>query len=259
VAEVTEVTEVTEVVKMEAITLPQATVSRKNAVRKDVLATAREIESSYLKLGELLYEIHYGGYWQEWGYENFDSYLMDEVRFHHRKGMYLISIFKKLRIEAQIPKEQLEGIGWSKAKEVARIATSDNAGAWVDKARESTVTELVNDVREARAEEASGDSGEGKIEKAYRRNFTLFESQQENLDEALRVASITAESDKQGHLLDCICLSFLANVMEDQGEGHRTSEMMRHVQSLERIFGVKIIVMDPKKDKPIYGEDHLES
>jgi len=251
--------ESTEVVKVEAIVLPKPTVTRKNAVRKDVLSVALEIESSYLKLGELLYEVHYGGYWQEWGYDSFDAYLMDEVRFHHRKGMYLISIFKKLRIDAGVPKEKLEGIGWSKAKEVARVATSENAGEWVEKARESTVTELVNEVREAKAEEAAGDSGEGKIEKAYRRNFTLFESQQENLDEALKKAATVAESDKQGHLLDCICLSFLANVMEDQGEGHRVSEMMRHVQSLERIFGVKIIVMDPKKDKPLYGEDHLES
>jgi hypothetical protein len=249
-----------EIIKADAevVVLPKATVTRKNKVRKDVLDTKRNIEDSYFRLGELLYEVHYGGYWQEWGYDDFDSYLMDEVGFHHRKGMYFISIYKKLLIEAQVPKEKLEGIGWSKAKEVARVATKENAEEWVEKARESTVTELVNEVRETKAEEAAGDTGEGKVERAYRQNFTLFESQMGNLEEALKVAGKVAESDKKGHLLDCICTSFLANVMEDQGEGRRVSEMMRHVQNIERVFGVKVIVMDPKRDKPIYGEEHAE-
>jgi hypothetical protein len=242
--------------KQEVAVLPKATVGRKNKVRGRVAELKKIVEDSYLEIGGLLYEIFYGGYWQEWGFESFKQYVQDELGFHERKGQYLINIHKNLVIDAKATPEQLEGIGWSKAKEIATVVDEKNVEKWLDKAKDSTVTELANDVRQAKSDQGSSNTG-GEIERAYRLSFTLFENQNLNVEAALAIASKIAESDKRGHLLDCICTSFQANVLQEQGESRRISELMRVVESLERVFGVKIVVVDPKKDKPIYGEEHV--
>lgn len=242
--------------KAEVAVLPKATPSRKTKVRGRIAELKKIVEDSYLELGGLLFEVFHGGYWGEWGYESFRQYVSDELGFHERKGQYLMNIHKRLVIEAKANSESLEGIGWSKAKEIATVATEKNVDKWVEKAKGSTVTELVTEVRKAKAESGEANT-DGKIERAFRLSFTLFESQNENVEAALAMAAKIAESEKRGHLLDCICTSFQASVLQEKGESRRTSELMRVVESLERVFGVRIIVVDPKKDKPIYGEEHV--
>lgn len=244
--------------KTQVAVLPRATLGRKNKVRKRIADLKKLVEDSYLELGQLLYEVFYGGYWKEWDYENFKLYVMDELGFHERKAQYLINIYKNLVIEAEVEPEQLESIGWSKAKEISRVADKDNVEEWVEKAKESTVTELTNEVREAKAKDGSAGT-DGVVERSHRLSFTLFDGQNDNVESALKIAAKIAESEKRGHLLDCICTSFQANVLEERGTSKRVSEMMRVVESLERTFGVKIIVVDPKKKKPIYGEEHVPS
>jgi hypothetical protein len=242
--------------KAEVAVLPKATVGRKNKVRKRIVELKKLVEDSYFEIGELLYEVFYAGYWKGWEYESFKQYVMDELGFHERKAQYLINIYKNLVVKAQVEPEKLEGVGWSKAKEIATVVDKDNADEWVERAKESTVTELVSDVREAKAERGESNTG-GTVERSHRLSFTLFDSQNDNVEAALKLASQIAESEKRGHLLDCIATSFQANVLGDRGESKRVSEMMRVVESLERTFGVKIIVIDPKSQKPLYGEEHV--
>lgn len=244
--------------KAEVAVLPKATLGRKNKVRKRIVDLKKMVEDSYFEIGQLLYETFYAGYWKDWEFESFKQYVMDELGFHERKAQYLINIYKNLVIKAEISPEKLEGIGWSKAKEIATVADKKNVNKWVEKAQNATVTELASEVRQAKADKGASNTG-GKVERSYRLSFTLFEGQNENVEAALVQAAKIAESEKRGHLLDCICTSFQANVLDEKGESKRTSEMMRVVESLERVFGVKIIVVDPKKGKPIYGEEHVPS
>jgi hypothetical protein len=85
----------------------------------------------------------------EWldGCKSFRDICGKRVKYHYRKAMYLIDIYKHL-VEQQIPWEQVKHLGWSKLRVLAakKVLTKKNAAAWVSKAEKLTVEELQNEV-----------------------------------------------------------------------------------------------------------------
>ena|SRR5215469_16421777 len=78
----------------------------------------QEKDQKFAELGNHLCEVRNQSYWRL-GYGSFEDYL--EVKFpdSRRKAYYLMSIHDHL---PQIPTEEVEGLGWSKALELAKIA-----------------------------------------------------------------------------------------------------------------------------------------
>jgi hypothetical protein len=63
------------------------------------------------------------------------------LEFSIRKAFYLMSIWEKVR-ELKIPKNKLRQIGWTKMKEVVRVATSEDLVIWLARAEQLTTQEL---------------------------------------------------------------------------------------------------------------------
>jgi hypothetical protein len=165
-------------------------------------------DQKFAELGKYLCEVRNQGYWRL-GYGSFEEFLGAKFPDSRRKAYYLMSIHDNLR---QIPTEEIESLGWSKALELAKIARSEGrrfeSATWLHKAKESSKEELQQEVHRY----FSGEDLE-PYEMVY---FKLFESQLPVIERALYVASRMAGTERsRGFCLELICADFLAGQAEE--------------------------------------------
>jgi hypothetical protein len=165
-------------------------------------------DQRFAELGKHLCEVRNQGYWRQ-GYRSFEHFLESKFPDSRRKAYYLMSIHDHLR---QIPSQEIESLGWSKALELAKVARSEgkhfDSATWLHKAKECTKQQL----KEAVYKYFTGEDYE-PYEMVY---FKLFESQLPIVERALYVASRMVGSERsRGYCLELICADFLAGRTEE--------------------------------------------
>src|SRR5262245_59032035 len=80
----------------------------------------------------------------------FMEYVEDVVGIGYRKAMYLISIYDRAT-KLGCTAEQLDRVGWVKARSILRIATEEDVDDWLARAESQTSQEVERDVRMAEA------------------------------------------------------------------------------------------------------------
>ena len=160
-------------------------------------------DQKFAELGKYLCEVRNQRYWRL-GYGSFEEFLEAKFQDSRRKAYYLMSIHDNLR---QIPTEEIESLGWSKALELAKVARSEgrrfDSATWLHKAQECNKQELKEEVHRY----FTGEDLE-PYEMVY---FKLFESQLPIVERALYVAAQMAGTERsRGYCLELICADFLA-------------------------------------------------
>jgi hypothetical protein len=177
--------------------------------RDRVLAHERDLR--FVDLGRYLCEARAGQYWRLEKMKSFDDFLEKRFPDSRRKAYYLMAIHENL---TRVPKQQLREIGWTKARELAKVARREGqrfeSAPWVHKAQELPREEFKKEVERhltGRNTEAS--------ELLY---FRLFKSQLAVIEQALETASLMLGSDKsRGYCLEMICADFLAGANLQEG------------------------------------------
>ena len=174
-----------------------------------------ERDLRFVDLGRYLCEVRAGQYWRLEKMKSFDDFLERRFPDSRRKAYYLMAIHENL---TRVPKQQLREIGWTKARELAKVARREGqrfeSAPWVHKAQELPREEFKREVERhltGRNTEAS--------ELLY---FRLFKSQLAVIEQALETASLMLGSDKsRGYCLEMICADFLAgaNLQEGNPDG----------------------------------------
>jgi len=86
-------------------------------------------------LGRYLCEVRIGQYWRLERLKSFDEFLERRFPECRRKACYIMTIHEHL---TRIPKRELQQIGWTKARELVRVARADgqrfDCAPWVHKA-----------------------------------------------------------------------------------------------------------------------------
>jgi len=182
-------------------------------------------DQRFAELGKHLCEVRNQGYWRL-GHKSFEAYLAAKFPDSRRKAYYLMSIHDNLR---QIPTEEIENLGWSKALELAKVARSEgrrfNSATWLHKAHESSKEELKEEVYKY----FTGAEFE-PYEMVY---FKLFESQLPVVEKALYVASRMAGSERsRGYCLELVCADFLAGRTEESSP----EEILLVIERLVRLL-----------------------
>jgi hypothetical protein len=113
-----------------------------------------------------------------------------------------------------VRKRELEQIGWTKAREMAKVARRDGQGfdcaTWLHKARELPKDQFKREV----SKHLTGKETE-PWEILY---FKAYKSQLPVIEQALETAGLMLGSDKsRGYCLEMICADFLAGVSLDTG------------------------------------------
>src|SRR5690606_24084108 len=93
---------------------------------------------------------------------------------------------------------------------------------------------------ESSSEGGSAEPKETK-EKPTRKAFSLFQPQLENVDRAIEVAKEMANTDKEGHALDMICVDFLAT-------NNGVADLTGYLKKIEKATGVLLVAYDEKED-----------
>jgi hypothetical protein len=174
-------------------------------------AVDRERDSKFVELGRYLCEVRAGQYWRVDNVRSFDEFLERKFPESRRKAYYLMAIHEHL---TPIRKRELEQIGWTKARELAKVARRDRQGfecaPWVHKANTMPREEFKREVDRY----LTGKDTE-PWEILY---FKAYKSQLPVIEQALETAGLMLGSDKsRGYCLEMICADFLAGVSLETG------------------------------------------
>ena len=97
----------------------------------------QEKDVRFVELGEYLCEVRAKQYWRLERLKSFDEFLEKRFADSRRKAYYLMTIHEHL---TRVPKPQLREVGWTKARELVKMARKDGAefacAPWVHKAKE---------------------------------------------------------------------------------------------------------------------------
>ena len=164
----------------------------------------QERDVRYVDLGRYLCEVRIGQYWRLERLKSFDEFLERRFPESRRKAYYIMTIHEHL---TRIPKHDLQQIGWTKARELVRVARADgqrfDCAPWVHKARELPREEFQRVVEQ----HLTGKETEPH-EILY---FKVYKSQLPVIEEALETAGLMLGTDKsRGYCLEMICADFLA-------------------------------------------------
>jgi hypothetical protein len=164
----------------------------------------RECDERFVELGQYLCEVRAGQYWRLEYLKSFDEFLEKRFPDSRRKAYYLMAIHEHL---TKIPKQQLREVGWTKARELVKVARRDgnefDCAPWVHKAKELPKEAFKREVER----HLTGRETE-PWEIIY---FKLYKSQLPILEQALESAALMLGSDKsRGYCLEMICADFLA-------------------------------------------------
>lgn len=191
--------------------------------------------------GELLFEVRENQWFKTYGYASFDEYLDKEVSFRRRKSYYLMRIYEKFVKELAIPVKVLRCAEWSKVKELVGVVTKENWAPLLEKTKTMSVPQTVEMVRGLKPKVVATKTGEA--EPVVKLSFGLYPDQAVNVRHALEIAAKEANSNSQGHLLDLICVDFVAgHAAAGDALTDTASRLARIVNSLETTFGVKITI-----------------
>jgi hypothetical protein len=164
----------------------------------------QERDVRYVDLGRYLCEVRIGQYWRLERLKSFDEFLERRFPESRRKAYYIMTIHEHL---TRIPKHDLQKIGWTKARELVRVARADgqrfDCAPWVHKARELPREEFQRVVEQ----HLTGKESE-PWELLY---FKVYKSQLPVIERALETAGLMLGTDKsRGYCLEMICADFLA-------------------------------------------------
>jgi hypothetical protein len=175
-------------------------------------ATEQERDSRFVDLGRYLCEVRSGQYWRLDNLKSFDEFLERKFPESRRKAYYLMAIHEHL---PRIPKADLRSMGWTKARELAKVVRREQQGfdcaPWVHKARELPREEFKREV-ERHLTGKETESWEILYFKAYKSQLPVIER-------ALETAALMLGTDKsRGYCLEMICADFLAGASLETGE-----------------------------------------
>jgi hypothetical protein len=164
----------------------------------------QEKDVRFVELGEYLCEVRAKQYWRLEKLKSFDEFLEKRFADSRRKAYYLMTIHEHL---TRVPKPQLREMGWTKARELVKVARKDGddfiCAPWVHKAKELPKEQFRREVER----HLTGKETE-PWEIIY---FKLYKSQLRVVEQALETVALMLGTDKsRGYCLEMICADFLA-------------------------------------------------
>jgi hypothetical protein len=168
-----------------------------------------ERDLRFVDLGRYLCEVRAGQYWRLEKMKSFDDFLERRFPDSRRKAYYLMAIHDRL---TRVPKQQLREIGWTKARELAKVARREGerfeSAPWVHKAQALPKEEFKREVER----HLTGRETEA-WELLY---FKMYKSQLAVVEQALETAALMLGTNQsRGYCLEMICADFLAGANLD--------------------------------------------
>jgi hypothetical protein len=277
-------------VKVNSVDLEKA----EDELRTRTKDLCKRVELTYWELGKALYEVYDGvpgGYrellkgegakearmalFKKWGYSSFEEYCEREVGLLRRSAQNIRYAYYWFQIELDLKPDVVQlltSLGRSKVYLMAGFVQKDTVLSWIEKAQSMTYDELRKVIQAARATTKKSKKDEELFELAkggaisagdhsvppapetmHTVSTSLYDGQFNTWQQAVERAKSITNSDKISHNLEMICTDFLATNDFTDPEG----DQKKIIAKYERLLGLKLIAIDPKSGKPVYGGDLL--
>lgn len=241
-------------------------ITDRSTALRDILNKAAFIDNKLqLAVGEALYEVKSNGYWKDWKIQNtentfgsFDQFVEQEMKMKKRKSAYLIDIYHTFIVKLGIPKEEVNDLEWSKAKEVTKIINSTNWKDVVDAIKPLTVEQTEEYVKNYGKILSSPNiqntpnnipapvSTPVETTKTFKAN--LLESHHEALTTALEIAGVLTKSDSVSYRISMICAEFINTYVGHQDVDGFVNRIEDHIKRFEETFGIKLEIVGKRDD-----------
>ena len=179
--------------------------------QKDALNAVSElmenIDFNTFKIGGILTRIQEEGWWEEYA-PTFREFVEAEYGLKYRKAMYLIGIYNSLVVSG-VKWSSVRTIGWSKLKEIADHITPNNVKEWVKRAKDMTVMQLNEYVKQLEASEGGEEGAAPKASTVTTMTFKVHEDQKETIRHALDQARKDGNTDVDTVALEYICVAYI--------------------------------------------------
>jgi hypothetical protein len=244
-------------------------------LRNEVVQLVRNISTNQFHLGKLLYYIDVNELYREWGYQNFSKYLVSN-EVGNRRLRYLVDLHKWFITDIKDPEkiDAIKELGWSKAKEIQRVATDSKAlDMWIDCATNMNLLDLTDAVRielEKKKvtsdnrpvdeipdkKEAAVEDGPETKEELKMWSCKLYPEEYEIVNRMMEVAKKETKSSWDGRNLALVAQEFLMDA--DLNSGNREDNIKKYLTKIEERFDIRLIAIDNKADKVFFGAELLD-
>jgi len=194
-----------------------------------------QVERTYFTLGGVLDHVDQTGIHKQMGYDGknaFKDYIDGELDLEYRKARYLISVYRACSL-ANIGETELADIGWSKAKEIARIAIDDlkrDKDALLEMAKTTTRDELTEHIKKNYEVATRG----GDTVKMTKFSFSVAEEDAIGVNEGITEAMAAIGEEDMGK-----AFAYIVNDWRGHSDGSDMT-LEQTVELAEARFGVKI-------------------
>lgn len=164
-------------------------------------------EASFFKMGGVLSVIQQKGWFG--GHATLKDYVEKEHGINYRRAMYWIAIYRNL-VEADVPWEKVQGLGWTKLTVIAEVLTVTNVDMWVEQAKTKTVLQLADLVKNSKAPQLTDGTTEKVTDEVKTKTFKLHPGQKETVEIALDKAKKDSNTTVDTVALEAICLDYIS-------------------------------------------------
>jgi hypothetical protein len=168
-----------------------------------------DLDSNSFRLGGVLKVIKENGWFE--GHASFGAFVSDKYGFQERKAAYLIDIYEHL-VTKQIPWEKVQGLGWTKLKDLARYLTPENVDEWVAKAMPLTVSQL-QAMLKGHVEGGEGVESAKTTSDVQTMKFKMKNDQIATVQNALAKAKAESGTEHDNAALEFICAGYLGGTV----------------------------------------------
>jgi hypothetical protein len=196
--------------KTQTIQVTNITKALKEAMKKEA--------EGWVEFALLAEEAYRAEEWRRKGYESPKQYVERELdgRISYEIFMHRVKMGECIK-KFDLKKNEIVHLGWSKFKEIATLALSDEnmdtdeLRELIEDIKDRSHRDIKDFVRKERLRRAEGET----IQKTSRITFNLIDEQDNVIREALSAACELAETSNMNIALTYICSEFLMNHTED--------------------------------------------
>lgn len=214
-----------------------------HAIREEIRSLSKIVTNKFLRLARLLDVVKHHRYYMEWGYESFEQYVREDAALHVETANTFIQLEQKLVQQAQIPRETIAEIGWTKAKAILPVAnmgkiTPENKEEIIEKAKALPTAQLRTYIDETFRKDGAAPALS---------SFTFFFSAEhlEIVTRARELAGQLINSVDPGVQLAAVCSEFLSTITEHDTKApdvFRLRRLQTMVEILDKSYGLEVVL-----------------
>lgn len=211
-------------------------------VRSRMKELTAQVNQSNAEMAMCLEQILTRDLHKEWGYETFEQYVQAETHLQARQAYNYVSTLRRARM-AGISEKTLKELPWGGLRVAANSLSED------DPEKNKELIEKIKTMPTMELQRALDKAKGG--EEWHTVHVRLSDDQFKSYKEAIERAEKATGSNKEGWLLDVICMDYKANEYENRGQA-----LDAWIQRFENNYGVTVVILD--KQDPNYAQSLRE-